>query len=267
MNAVEANWSPVMARCPVLKPMPLWMAILMFAVPSAVMTVSIYIVLPAIASRITYPILWWFLLLYLTPLSLLLPAAYIGYRLEGNPPKWKAFKARFNIKPLNRIGWAWVAGLVRSGLVCSALLSFTGRWLASLPFFSPPPFVPPVVDPRITTLPTEIMGVSLKGNWLVLAIYALALVINVLGEELYMRGFILPRQILAHGRWAWLIHGVLWTLFHFAQRWTYLQVLPMALALSYVAFRTKNTSIAMAAHYIGNGVIGMIPVLLIVVGG
>ena len=82
-----------------------------------------------------------------------------------------------------------------------------------------------------------------------------------------MRGYILPRQILTHGRWAWLVHGVLWTLFHFAQRWTYIQILPMTLSLSYVAYRTKNTSIAIAAHYIGNGVLGMIPILIVVAGG
>ena len=102
-----------------------------------------------------------------------------------------------------------VIGLVVFGLATSAL-SPVSRWLASQPFFMPPEFVPPVVDPRIATLPTEIMGVSLKGNWLVLAIYALALVFNILGEELYMRGYILPRQVLTHGRWAWLVHGILW---------------------------------------------------------
>lgn len=250
---------------PILKPMPLWVAILMFAVPSALMTLGLYVVLPMIAARISYSVFWWFMLVYLAPLALLLPASYIAYRLEGNPPTWQALKERFNLKPLRSRDWAWVLGLVLFGLATS-MLSFTSRWLASLPFFSPPAFIPPVVDPRITTLPTEVMGVPLAGNWLVLGIYALALVINILGEELYMRGYILPRQILAHGRWAWPIHGLLWTLFHFPQRWTYIQILPIALSLSYVAYRTKNTSIAIAAHYIGNGVLGMIPILVVVAG-
>ncbi|MBM3126561.1 MAG: hypothetical protein FJZ87_16075, partial [Chloroflexi bacterium] len=76
--------------------MPLWQAFLMFAVPSALQTVSVYVILPKIAVRISDPILWWFLLLYLAPLSLLLPASYIAYRLEGNPSTWAAFKERFN---------------------------------------------------------------------------------------------------------------------------------------------------------------------------
>ena len=248
-----------------MKPMPLWQAFLMFAAPSALQTASMYIILPAIAVRVTYPMLWWFLLCYLTPLSLMLPASYIAYRLEGNLPTRKAFKERFNIKSLKGKDWAWVFGLVVFGLAASAL-SPASRWLAYQPFFMPPEFVPPVVDPRITTLPTEIMGVSLKGNWLVLVIYALALVVNILGEELYMRGYILPRQVLTHGRWAWLVHGTLWTLFHFFQRWTYIQLLPITLSVSYVAYRTKNTSIAIAAHYIGNGIIGMIPILFVVAG-
>ncbi|MBM3126802.1 MAG: CPBP family intramembrane metalloprotease, partial [Chloroflexi bacterium] len=211
------------------------------------------------------PILWWFLLLYLAPLSLLLPASYIAYRLEGNPSTWAAFKERFNLKPLKGMDWAWVIGLVVFGLATSAL-SFTSRRLATLSWYSPPEYIPPVVDPRITTLPAEIMGVSLQGNWLVLFIYALALVVNILGEELYMRGYILPRQTLTHGHRAWLVHGILWTLFHFFQRWTYLQILPITLSLSYVAYRTKNTSIAIASHYIGNGIIGMIPILIMVAG-
>ena len=66
-----------------LKPMSLWQAFLMFAVPSALQTTSMYIILPMIAARVTYPILWWFLLCYLTPLSLMLPASYIAFRLDG----------------------------------------------------------------------------------------------------------------------------------------------------------------------------------------
>lgn len=249
-----------------IKPISLWMAILMFAAPSALMTLGLYVILPAIAAHISYPVFWWFLLLYLTPLSLLLPASYAVYRLEGNLPTWQAFKDRFNLKPLTGRDWLWVLGLVIFGLATSTL-SFTSRWLASLPLFSPPDFVPPVVDPRITTIPTQVMGITVAGNWPVVIIYALGLVINIMGEEIYMRGYILPRQILSYGRWAWVVHGILWTLFHFFQRWTYLQILPIALALSYVTYRTRNTSIAIAAHYIGNGMLGMVPILIAVAGG
>jgi len=256
----------LMNHSPSIKPMPIWMAGLMFAAPSALMTLGLYIILPAIAARISYPVFWWFLLLYLTPLSLLLPASYIAYRLEGNPPTWQAFKARFNIRPLRGKDWVWVFGLVVFGLATSTL-SFTSRWLASQSFFTPPEFIPPVVDPRITTIPAEVMGVPVAGNWPVLIIYALGLVINIMGEEFYMRGYILPRQIITHGRWAWVVHGLLWTLFHFFQRWTYLQILPIALSLSYITYRTKNTSIAIAAHYIGNGILGMVPILIAVAGG
>ena len=249
------------------KPMPLWVAFLMFAVPSALETFGLYAILPMIAAHVSYPMVWWFLLLYLAPLSLMLPASYVAYRLEGNPLTWPAFKVRFNLKPLRGRDWLWVLGLVVIGLATSAILSPISRWLASMPYFTPPKFIPPVVDPHITTLPTEIMGVSLRGNWLILIIYAFALVLNIMGEEFYMRGYILPRQILTHGRWAWLVHGLLWTLFHFFQRWTYIQLLPITLSLSYITYRTKNTTIAIAAHYIGNGILGMIPILFIVVNG
>jgi len=79
-----------------------------------------------------------------------------------------------------------------------------------------------------------------------------------------MRGIILPRQEVTHGRWAWLVHGLLWTLFHFFQRWTYVQILPATLVTSYVVSRTKNTSIGIVAHFIGNAVVGWLPIILAV---
>ena len=107
------------------------MAILMFAAPSALMTFSLYVILPMIATRVSYPIFWWFLLLYLLPLSLMLPASYIAYRLEGNPQNWQAFKERFNLKPLKGRDWAWVIGLVSWAFRCEEMGWFclSTRWL------------------------------------------------------------------------------------------------------------------------------------------
>jgi membrane protease YdiL (CAAX protease family) len=34
------------------------------------------------------------------------------------------------------------------------------------------------------------------------------------GEELWWRGYVLPRQELAFGRATWVIHGILWSVIH-----------------------------------------------------
>lgn len=256
-----------MNQSPTLKPMPLWAAFLMFAIPSALTTIGLYVVLPIIAERISSPVLWWFLLFYAGPLALMVPAAFIAYRLEGNPPTWQAFKERMNLKPLKGRDWLWILALIVFGLVTQILLKPTSVWLASLPFFKPPPFVPPAVDPNLTALPTEIMGVMLVGNWLPVIVYFVALIFNIVGEEFWMRGIMLPRQILTHGKWAWLVHGLMWTLFHFFQRWIYIMILPVALFQSYIVQRTKNTTIAIVAHFIANGVLGLIPIVIVVLGG
>jgi membrane protease YdiL (CAAX protease family) len=88
---------------------------------------------------------------------------------------------------------------------------------------------------------------------------------NITGEELWWRGYILLRQELSQGCWAWLIHGVLWTLFHAFKWWDLLNLLPVCLLISYAAQRTKNNWIPCIAHYLFNG-LGFLVVLLAVLG-
>ena len=59
-------------------------------------------------------------------------------------------------------------------------------------------------------------GMNMSGRWDIFAMMAVCLIVlNIGGEELWWRGIILPRQELAFGKWAWLVNGLLWDLFHF----------------------------------------------------
>lgn len=61
--------------------------------------------------------------------------------------------------------------------------------------------------------------VNLIGNRAFVAVYlAIGLVFNVMGEELYYRGYLLPRMRGVFGRWDWVGNGVLFTLKHVYQR-------------------------------------------------
>jgi membrane protease YdiL (CAAX protease family) len=64
----------------------------------------------------------------------------------------------------------------------------------------------------------------------------------------------LPRQELTMGKNVWIIHGVMWTLFHFFWWWNLIALLPVCLGISYVAYKTKSSWPGLIAHMIYNGI-------------
>src|SRR6266566_7580881 len=75
------------------------------------------------------------------------------------------------------------------------------------------------------------------------------------GEELWWRGYVLPRQELAFGRSAWVIHGICWSVFHLFMQPTLWDTIRMAItgvALSFVAQRTRSTWPGIIGHSFGN---------------
>ena len=100
--------------------------------------------------------------------------------------------------------------------------------------------------------------------WLVGARLAV-LAMNILGEELLWRGFILPRQEIRHGRWAWLVHGVQWTLYNLFKPWEFLMLLPGCLPYAALSQWSKNIWPAIIVRTVFNG-LGVILLTLAVMG-
>jgi membrane protease YdiL (CAAX protease family) len=98
------------------------------------------------------------------------------------------------------------------------------------------------------------MGYTLKGQWWIFFVYLSVLVFNIIGEEFWWRGYILPKQELVFKNRTWVVHGILWALFHFFWKWNLLILLPVCLTLSYVVFKRKNTWIAIITHMMFNSV-------------
>jgi membrane protease YdiL (CAAX protease family) len=239
---------------PPIKPMPFWVSLLCFGIPSATGWLSVYVLMPALA-KLGIPLFWNFWLCLSGPLVGLLIAALIGFRLEGRPFTWNEIKVRFRLKPVRGKEWFGVLALLASiGLYLFLRQTVSSR-LVSQPGFGIPSYIPSILDPRLsqTSIPTEYLGESLLGNWWILLVMFIVLCFNIYGEEFWWRGYILPRQELAHGKWTWLIHGILWTGFHSFWKWDVLAILPGALLLSYVTFRLKNTTPAIIFHWVNNG--------------
>jgi membrane protease YdiL (CAAX protease family) len=243
-----------MKTSPMIKPMPLWVSLLCFGIPSAAGWLSIYVLMPALIN-FGVPLFWNFWLCLSVPLVGMLVAALIGFRLEGRPFTWTGIKDRFRLKPVQGKEWFGVLALLASIGLYLFLRQTLSAWLASQPGFEFPPHIPSILDPRLsqTSIPSEYLGVSLRGNWWVLLVMFIVLFFNIYGEEFWWRGYILPRQELTYGKWAWVIHGILWAGFHSFWKWDVLSLLPGTLLLSYVTCRLKNTTPAIIFHWVNNG--------------
>jgi membrane protease YdiL (CAAX protease family) len=253
----------------IIRPMSFWMALLYFGIPAAVAILVVYVVMPLLHARGVSVFINYLLVYATAPMLALIVASLVAYRLEGNVMSWSSFKTRFRLHKMDGRAWLWAIGLTLFMFLSASLLSFTSRWLASFDFVAPPDSWPAELSPTTTgapgmnVIPTELMGVPLPGNWWVFIVMLASLIIATLGEELWWRGYILPRQELAHGKRTWIVHGLLWTGFHLYAPWNLITLLPGSLALSFVAQRLKNTWPAVIAHGLVNG----LPVLMLVFMG
>jgi len=249
-----------------LKPMPMWMSLLCFGVPTVIGAIGFYVVMPA-SARAGLSLFWNYMFSVVGMFPLLLGAALVAYRLEGRTMSWDDLKLRFRVVGLSEKEWLWTAGLLIVYVGGQILLMPTARWLASVLPFPLPEGLPHALDPRVvkTSIPTEFLGVPLLGNWGMALLYLVILSLNIIGEELWWRGYILPRQELVHGRWTWLVHGILWTLFHTPIWWNLFSLLPSTLSLSFVTSRLKNTTPGIIVHFVMNG-LGYVMILLGILG-
>lgn len=226
-------------------PLPLTRSLLFFALPSLGFGAAVYLLLPAL-DRAGLPLLANFLISVGGPLGLLALAALLAYRREGRPWTGAAFRARMRLARPTRSVCLWATALGVFMVLSNGFLSFTAEWIKDAGAM-------PDALSRMQQLEGDrFMGEPLSGEWWMLLGYTLFVLLNVLGEELWWRGYILPRQELALGRHAWLPHGLLWTLFHLFFYWELVMLLPGALALAYVARRTRSTWPGVIAHTIYN---------------
>ena len=246
-----------------IKPMPFWMSLIFFGVPTAIIGTGFYWGIPLLAER-GIPFFWSYNLMMGIPAMLMFIAPFIACRLEGHPLTLVEIKARLRLKPIKGKEWLWTAGLFMVFGAGPFVLGFANRWLASIFLFIPPDFLPALLDPRanITSgLGNDFWGVPLRGNWWVFWVQLIVLFFNIFGEELWWRGYVLPRQELAHGKRAWMVHGILWLLFHIHQRWNWIGMIPGALLTPFVASRLKNTTPAIIAHWANNGLLLVVIVM------
>ena len=237
-----------------LKPMGLAASLLYFSIPAAIFSASILGLLPWMI-RQGYSQLTTFLVTFGGPLAAMLIAALVFYRLEGRAWNWPDFRARMRLQAPSARDWMLTVALVA--------VIFGGQWLIGqfvVPLFSGLHLydAPPEFGAVMGGIQGGVFdGRPMAGRWdIFFALTLTLIVLNILGEELWWRGIILPRQELALGKWAWLVNGVLWDLFHIFYHTnvgSMVAYIPATLPLAYVAWKTRNTWPGIVAHLITNG--------------
>jgi membrane protease YdiL (CAAX protease family) len=220
-------------------------SLLFFGLPLLLMTVMFWGLVP-LMDLMGVRLFITFLVSLGGPFLLLFLLSLRFYRKEGHSWNWPAFRERFRLNRMQPADWIWTIGLAAFMFGSSQLLSFTYTWIAD---FLPEP---KILVRMFAEDPNYFMDLPLKRNWWLLAGMLAFLACNVLGEEFWWRGYILPRQELVHGKWTWLIHGLLWNAFHLFIPWQSIQLLPGTLALPFAAQRLRNTSPGIIAHFAVN---------------
>lgn len=235
-----------------LKPMGWLASILYFGIPAVLFATSILGLLPWMI-RQGYSQVVTFFVTFGLPLLAMLIAALVAYRLEGRPWTWPAFRDRMRLQKLSGKDWLWTLGLVIVATGLGILIARVAGVFSGIQFYTHPP--------EFVTVMTGVQagdfgGMDMTGRWDLLALMAVTIVVlNIGGEELWWRGIILPRQELAFGKWAWLVNGILWDLFHFfyhTNAGSIIAYLPSTIPLAYVAQRTRSTWPGIIAHLIAN---------------
>lgn len=254
---------------PQIKPLPLGQAILFFAVPSLAVTAAFYWGVPSMVERGMGEVPA-YLTALMIPLAGCFFAALIAYILEGRPLTWKSISDRLRLRRMTGKDWLWAFGGLLVTFIGFAMLVLTDS-LINRGLIPMPSYIPAALDPAARSsldAYKALMGPEAIGNWRLIGLILAVLFFNVIGEELYFRGYILPRQELAHGSQAWKIHFALWTVFHVFQYWQVLYLVTMTLPISYIAQRRQNTWPGIVIHGLHNiiSMSGMVLIILRVTG-
>lgn len=236
-----------------LKPLGWTSSIILFLIPAVILRVTHYAFAPAYKLTTGKPYLVGYLIGWVSTMFLYFVASLIAYRLDGHSVTKEAFLSRYRLKKMRLADWFWTLAMLIFSIAFLVTLSFTTKWLKSIPLFAPhPEFPPDMVDMAKYLSPGVLFEMPLKGEWWLIGVYFIGWIFNIVGEEFWYRGWMLPRQEVAFGKFAWLINGLMFNFQHTFQPWNVLAMLPGSLFVSYAVQRQRNTWMSIIWHGIVN---------------
>jgi membrane protease YdiL (CAAX protease family) len=221
-----------MIKTGIIKPMKFGNSMLLFFIPGLYGVFAFYVLYPYLL-RLGMPEEFAYGTQMLSVFLLLLIATVIGLRRDGWSLSWATARDRLRIKSMDSTTWKWTLIFLFLNLLLGYLLNLLGLFA-----FEKLDFLPPDANIPLTNIP-----------FLVIVLF-----FNIIAEELWWRGYILPRQELTHGKYAFLVNGVLWSLFHMFKWWAVPLMLFRNWMEPFVVQRTNNTTPAIIMHSISNGI-------------
>ncbi|MGD8320867.1 MAG: CPBP family intramembrane metalloprotease [Gemmatimonadota bacterium] len=206
----------------------------LFGGPTVLNAIACRVVIPRIDARNALPIeANYFLSVGLLVLVPMFAVALVLSARETGSSHIRDLLARMRVRSIRRRDWLWT------------VLTFVGLSAASFVIAN---ILMPQVGLDAKPFFFRNMPLAPENRW-ILGVWPLFFFFNIFGEELFWRGYIQPRQELLTGRWTWLIHGILWAVWHIPMGLDLIVAsLPIFFILPAVVQLTKNTSVAIVVH-------------------
>ena len=236
-----------------------------FALPSIFAFAGFRVVLPELVKN-GMPVLIAWPLVASIMLSVFVLVAIFFLRSEAKKMNI-TLAARMCLKKLSARQWLSYIGILIAGFVIATVsiklvgpfMKVTGQTIPDyMPFFLDPGINPANADPSIIS-----PGFLLKGQYLLIPLIAVTLLLNILAEELYFRAWILPK-LSKYGSISWVINGVLFGFYHSFQLWLLPTILVGSLIWAYIIYKSRSIWPAFAGHLVGNFLLTILGVLSLI---
>lgn len=214
-------------------------SLVLFGLPALLLWSATRLVLPALVDRGLEPLVAWFVAGGSLVFAPLFVAAIAGAVAASPGVRVTAVLGHLRVRAMTGAEWRLAGLVILAAYAATGLTLLIGQSL--WPGFAPhPPF-----------LTVEALGPE---RLYILALWLPFFFFNIVGEELWWRGFIQPRQEPVFGRRTYLLQALLHGLFHLSFGFAVLVVLwPVLLAIPWAVQRTRNTTVGIVIHAAING--------------
>jgi len=239
---------------------------LVFILPSAFAFIGFRYVLPLLVNNGHPKILMWGLVASVMLLILVILGICLNY-FESKKLNISLIE-RLCIKKITLKQWLIYLGIMVIGLVLSLLAKPLIEPFMRVTGLQIPDYMPFWLDPSIDPMKVDINvlspGYPLSGNYIVLVVMSIALLLNVLAEEIYFRAWLLPKMH-SLGNWSWILNGLFFALYHTFQLWLFPVLFVASITTAFVVYRSKSILPAFAFHLIANFIMSIIGIIYLVI--
>lgn len=243
-----------------------WQIAIAFFIPSAGGLVLFHVLLPILVENGMGRITSWALLAIIGLGTILLAGIFL-VRREANEMQL-TFRQRIGLKGLkDGREWGLYLILLFIGILLALLVQPVTLAFMDVLGLYPPDYYPFILDPRIN--PTQVPesqfspDVAIQGNFILIPLMMLTLLINILSEEIYFRGYLLPKMVKL-GDLGWILNGVLFALYHVFQLWLFPSLLVVSLVFAFLFYKSRSLWVVFIGHFVGNFLIGSLGVMALV---